>query len=112
MTADLRTLEIDAFLAQGELLARLQADASWEAWTALLSDMRAAALEQLAIEKDAGEVRYWQGVAGALGEVLERPVRIVAAAADYQRAEEEESRTLRPELRAAIGLGVDRDGDF
>lgn len=112
MSDRLEALEIDAFLAQGELLARLQADPSWEAWTSLLRDMRASALEQLAIEKDTGEVRYWQGIAGALGEVLDRPRRITEAAADYQRDEEVEKRTFRPELRAAIGLGIDRDGDF
>lgn len=110
--ARLEDLEIDRFLAQGELLARLQADPSWEGWTSLLVAMRVAALEQLAIEKDAGEVRYWQGVAGALGEVLDRPRKIVEAAADYQRSEEEERVGLRPELRAAIGLGVDREGDI
>lgn len=105
-------MEIDAFLAQAELLSQLQASLAWVGWTALLQEMRVSALEQLAVEKDAGEVRYWQGVAGALGEILERPRRIAVAAADYQRTEEEEKHVLRPELRSAIGLGVDRDGDF
>lgn len=112
MANRLDELEINRFLAQGELLARLLTDPAWEGWTALLRAMRLAAMEQLAIEKDPNEIRYWQGVAGALGEVLERPRRIVEAAAEYQRTEEDEKKVIRPELRAALGLGVDHEGDI
>jgi hypothetical protein len=108
----LEELEINAFLAQGELLARLQSDPSWAGWTTLLTSMRQSALEELARCADAGEFRFWQGVASALGEVLDRPKRIVESAAAHQRSEEEERRGLRPELRAAIGMGLDLEGDI
>lgn len=108
---DARDLEIDRFLAQAESLAQLHAHPAWPAWTALLRDMRQAALEELARVHDPGEFRYWQGVAGALGEILDRPAKIVDAAAEHQRTEEVEKKVLRPELRAAIGLGVDVEGD-
>jgi hypothetical protein len=108
----LEELEINAFLAQGELLARLQEDPSWVGWTTLLTAMRQAALEELARCADAGEFRYWQGIAGALGEVLDRPKRIIESAAAYQRSEEEERKGIRPELRAAIGMGLDLEGDI
>jgi hypothetical protein len=78
----------------------------------LLRDMRASALEQLVIEKDAGEIRYWQGVAATLGELLERPTRVIQAAADYQTTEESEQHVIRPDLRAALGFGVDRESDI
>ena len=109
---DLREVEIDAFLAQAEKLGQLMAHPSWDGWCELLRSMRQAALEELARGTDPGDFRYWQGVAGALGELLERPERIVTAAADYQRNEEDEKGVIRPDLRAAIGLGVDRDGDL
>lgn len=111
MARSLEDMAVDAFLAQGELLGRLLDNPAWPAWTELLRAMRAAALEQLAIEKDTGEIRYFQGVVGALGEVLDRPARIVAAAAAHQRAEEAERVGIRPELRAALGMGVDLEGD-
>lgn len=107
----LDALEIDRFLAQADLLARLQSDPAWAGWMDLLRDMRQAALEELARCSDPGEFRYWQGAAGALGEMLERPARITAEAAEYQRTEEEGRSIVRPELRAAIGLGIDREGD-
>lgn len=109
---DLADLEIDAFLGQAELLAQLQALPAWDEWTRLLTQMRVAVLEEMAQASDPGEFRFLQGAAGALGEVLSRPRRIVEAAADYQRIEEDEKRVLRPDLRSAIGLGVDRDGDL
>lgn len=108
---DLRDLEIDAFLAQAESLGQLMAHPAWEAWTSLLRDLRASAMEQLAVEKDAGEIRYWQGAVGTLAEILDRPGRIAAAADDFRKAEEADTHTLRPELRSVIGLGVDQDGD-
>lgn len=111
MTVDLRALEINAWLARAELLAQLQSLPAWSAWTALLIEMRAGALERCA-DPDEKQLGYWQGVAGAIGEILERPVRITTDAADYQRAEEDEKKVIRPELRAAIGLGVDTDGAF
>lgn len=104
-------LEIDAFLAQGELLARLIADPSWEAWEGLIRAMRTGALEQLAIATDPQEVARYQGAAIVLAEVLKRPREIAAAAAAQQRAEEEEKVGLRPELRAILGHGIDRDED-
>jgi hypothetical protein len=108
---DLKDIEIDAFLSQAEMLARLQGNGLWETWLGLLRDMRQAAMEDMA-RSTVEDFRYWQGVVATLGEIIDRPARITAAAADYQRAEEEEKHTIRPELRAAIGLGVDRDGDF
>jgi hypothetical protein len=108
---DLRDLETDAFLAQAELLAQLQALPAWAAWVTLLRDMRQAALEQLA-QSTPDDFRYWQGAVASLGEIIDRPARMTATAADFQRAEEEEKRVIRPELRAAMGLGVDTEGDF
>lgn len=109
---DPQELEKDAFLAQGELLARLLNHPEWESgWCELLRAMRLGALEELARCADPGEFRYWQGFAGALGEVLDRPGRIVREAAAAQQEEESAKPVIRPDLRAAIGLGVDRDGD-
>lgn len=108
---DLRELEIDAFLAQAEMLAQLQQLPAWESWTKLLRDMRQAALEELARCSDAGDFRYWQGVAGGLGEILDRPTRIIVEAADFQRNEEADKHALRPELRAIVGVGVDPEGE-
>lgn len=109
---DLREIEIDTFLAQAEKLGQLMAHPAWDGWCGLLRSMRQAALEELARCVEPGEFRYWQGVAGALEELLERPERIVTTAADYQRDEEGEKGVIRPDLRAAIGLGVDREGDI
>lgn len=109
---DLREMEIDDFLAQAEKLGQLMVHPAWDGWVTLLRGLRQAALEELARCVDSGDFRYWQGVAGALGELLERPERIVTTAADYQRDEEGKKGVIRPDLRAAIGLGVDRDGDI
>lgn len=105
-------LEIDAFLSQAEYIAQLVTHPAWTAWTGLLTAMRQAALEQLALCSDPGEFRYWQGVAGALGEMLDRPQRIVAAADEIRTAEEADKKGIRLDLRAAIGLGADHDGDI
>lgn len=107
---DLRELEIDRFLAQAETLAQLSALPAWDQWTALLREMRNAAMEELITAK-VDEVRYWQGVASALGEILDRPGRIIASAADYARAEEADKREFRPELRAVVGRGYDESSD-
>lgn len=112
MARDLKDIEIDQFLAQSELLAQLQGLPAWSAWLELLRSMRTAVMEDMARANDPGEFRYLQGAAGALAEVLDRPARITASAADFQRNEEQEKHVIRPELRAAIGLGIDRDGDF
>lgn len=111
MPRDLHDLEVDAFLAQAETLAQLAELPAWSAWTALLRDMRQAALEELARCTDPGDFRYWQGVASALAEVLDRPTRIVTAAGEFQRAEEADQHIFRPELRAIVGAGLDADGD-
>lgn len=111
MPRDLHDLEMDAFLAQAETLAQLAELPAWSAWTALLRDMRQAALEELAHCEQPGDFRYWQGVAHALAEILERPTNIVARAAEFQRAEEADRRVFRPELRAIAGAGLDADGD-
>lgn len=108
---DLRDLEIDAFLAQGEQLAQLAAHPAWPGYAALLRDMRQGALERCA-DPDEKQLGFWQGVAAAIAEILDRPAKIIDAAADYQRTEEVEKRVLRPDLRAAIGLGVDREGEI
>ena len=111
-TTNLRELEINSFLAQAEQLGQLMTHPAWTGWCELLRQMRQAALEELAQCVEGGDFRYWQGVAGALGELLDRPSLIVDSAAHYQRTEEEEKRGIRPDLRAAIGMGVDRDGDI
>jgi hypothetical protein len=108
---DLRDLEYDAFLAQAETLAQLQAFPAWEAWTALLRDMRTATVEELVAAKDPGEIRFLQGAASALGEILERPSRIVASAASFIEAEQQDKGAIRPELRAVVGMGLDEGGD-
>jgi hypothetical protein len=109
---DLRELEINSFLAHAEMLAQLAQHPAWEGWTRLLHDMRQAALEELARGADPGDFRYWQGAAAALGEILDRPTRIITTAADYQRAEEADKGVIHTELRAAMGMGVDREGDL
>lgn len=110
-TRDLQALEMDAFLAQAETLAQLADLPAWSVWNTLLRDMRQAALEELAHCTLAEDFRYWQGVAHALAEILERPGRIIAAAGEFQRAEEDDKRAFRPELRAIVGAGLDADGD-
>ena len=104
---DLRDLEIDAFLSQAEHLASLMTHPTWDSFTALVLDMRRAALEELARVTDPTDFRFWQGAAAALGEILDRPKRIVEAAADHLRTEEADKPIFRPELRAIFGVGVD-----
>lgn len=101
---DIEELEIDAFLAQAESLAQLREHHGYAAYADLLLKMRTAALEELAVCKDAGEFRYWQGVVAALAEVLERPGRLVSEASAYRAAEEEDKKAIRPELRAVLGV--------
>lgn len=108
---DLQQLEIDAFLSQAEMLARLQALPAWESWVSLLHDMRKAMLEELARCVEPNDFRYWQGAVHALGEIIERPGRIVASADERLKAEEDE-KAYRPELRQLVGAGVDPDGGF
>lgn len=108
---DLREMEIDDFLAQAEKLGQLMAHPAWDGWVTLLRDMRQASLEELA-RSTPDDFSYWQGVVAALGQILERPGRVVTEAADYQRDEEAEKEVIRPDLRAALGLGVDREGDI
>lgn len=105
----LQELQFDQFLAQAELLAQLAELPAWGAWTTLVRDMRTAALESLA-EAPADEVRYWQGVVGALAEVLERPGRIIDTAEEY-KATEPVKAGVPGELRAIVGAGYDPDGD-
>lgn len=111
MSSRLEDLEVNRFLASAELLGQLSALPAWEAWEGLLREMRQAALEELASGSDPGEFRYWQGVAGALGEILSRPKRIIAAAAEFTAIEEADRKGLRPDLRAIVGLGTDHEGD-
>lgn len=106
----LEEIQQDEFLAQAELLATLCAHPGWAAWRTLLRDFRASALEQLA-QADAQDFRYWQGAAAALAQIMERPERIVAAAAQVQQAEEAVKGIVRTDLRAVMGLGVDSEGD-
>lgn len=111
MTSRLEALETDRFLSHAETLAQLSALPAWGAWTSLLHDMRQAALEELARVSEPGEFRYWQGVASALGEVLDRPRRICAAAASLVEEEEANKVGIRPELRSIVGMGLDAGGD-
>jgi hypothetical protein len=108
---DLRELEINAFLAQAETLAQLTAHPAWAAWSLLLTDMRKSVVEELVAATDPGEIRFLQGAASTLGEILSRPARIIASAADYQAAEQADKGVVRPELRAVVGMGVDESGD-
>lgn len=107
---DLREIEIDGFLSQAETLAQLSQQPAWEQYMDLLRDMRSGMLDELS-RADVNDFRYWQGAANAIAEVLDRPARIVAAAADFTRAEEVDKRGHRPELRAIIGMGYDSEGD-
>jgi hypothetical protein len=108
---DLRDVEVDSFLAQAELLAQLRAHPAWDGWLVLLRNMRQAALEELARCTEPGDFRYWQGVAGAFGEMLDRPDRIIAHASEVIEAEESDRKVIRPELRSIVGAGFDEDGD-
>lgn len=107
---DLKDLETNAFLAQAETLAQLTDHPGWSVYAGLLHDMRAAALEELA-HADADAFRHWQGVAATLAEILDRPRRIIEAAAAFTRSEEADKNVFRPELRAIVGAGLDEDGD-
>lgn len=107
---DLAEVEVDAFLAKAELIAQLTAHPSWPAWEDLLRTFRQSALEELTRVTDPSEFRYWQGVASALGEIVDRPGRIVASAAEILKAEEADKKGIRPELRAVVGMGFDDDG--
>lgn len=93
------------------MLGQLTRNPAYEGWVALLREMRSSALEELARVQDPGEFRFWQGVVSALGEILDRPGRIIAAADAHRAAEEEDAHILRPELRSVIGAGFDADGD-
>lgn len=107
---DLKDLETNAFLAQAEMLALLASHPGWEVYAGLLRDMRAAALEELALAGPA-DFQRWQGIVAALSEVLARPTRIVEAAAAFTRDEEADKHVYRPELRAIVGAGIDENGD-
>jgi hypothetical protein len=107
----LETFELDRFLGRAELVAQLMAHPGWGAWEELLGDMRAAMMEQLAQCEQPNEFRYWQGAVHALGEMIDRPKRVVAAATQTLAAEEEEKR-VRPEIRALVGAGLDYEGDI
>lgn len=110
-TARLGDLERDRFLAQAEQIAQLMQHPGWPVWVELLRTMRAASLEELAKCADPGEFRYWQGAAGALLEIIERPTQMCELAGQVQRTEEA-SGQLRPELRSLVGLGLDHDSDI
>lgn len=111
MTVDLKELEINAFLSHAEMLVQLTAFPQWGAWEALLADMRRSVVEELVSATDPGEIRFLQGAASTLGEILDRPRRIISSAADYQAAEQQDSGRVRPELRQLVGMGVDSEGD-
>lgn len=96
----LQDLEVDRFLAQGESLAILAQSPQWSAFCDLLVSMRAAALEELATITDTGELRYWQGVAAAIAEILDRPGRIIDSAASFRDDEEADKGAIRGEIRA------------
>lgn len=103
----------DRFLAQAEQIAQLRDHPGWAGWMELLRDMRAAALEELAKCGEPGEFRYWQGAAGAFAEMIDRPEQMCALAGQVQQTEEDELGGMtRPELRAIVGLGLDREGDI
>lgn len=104
---DLQQLEIDKFLAQAETLASLTAHPAWEVYASLIKAMRQSAMEELATCPDPGEVRFWQGAIGALGEVLSRTSDIIGMAGAFQAEEEADIQRTRPELRAIMGLGMD-----
>jgi hypothetical protein len=111
VTSRLEGVANDAFLAQAEMLAQLAEHPGWPAFLDLLRAMRAGTLEELATA-DADNFRYWQGAANAIGEVIDRPARIVAQADEFLSAEQADTGQVRPELRAVLGNGFDLDGDF
>jgi hypothetical protein len=108
---DLKAVESDRFLASAEMIATLTEHPGWPAYEALLRAMRAGFLEELA-QADAADFRYWQGAASALGEVIDRPARIVKGASEFLSAEQSDTGQVRPELRAIVGNGYDTEGDI
>lgn len=105
----LEDLEMDAFLAKADTLAGLLAHPGWEVYLDLLRDMRQSAMEELAIAGKPKEVRFWQGVASSIGEIMDRPRRMVERASEVQTEETDESRIAQLELRAIMGMVPDRE---
>jgi len=99
-------LEMDAFLSKADTLASLVEHPAWAEFLTLLTDMRQAGLEELARCSKPKELRFWQGVASAIQEIIERPARIVQAASEAQQAEETEDRGVRLDLRALLGTSI------
>jgi hypothetical protein len=111
MARDLADIQLDALLARGEALAQLMAHPAWPAWESLIAEMRRAVLEDMARESSMDAVRFAQGVVATLDEVIRRTHIVVEHAAAALEAEESDKKVIRPEIRAAIGLGADHDGE-
>lgn len=104
----IKDLEIERWLSQAEQLAILVQTPQWATLRELLTSMRIGALEELATIADTGELRYWQGMAAGIGEILDRPDRVINWAAEYRDREEAEKGVIRTDIRALTStLGDD-----
>ena len=93
-------LERDAFIAQAESIAILMNYPQWEAYMDLLRLSRQGALEELSQLSDHTEFRYWQGVAHAFNEMIDRPRDVIAAASSIVQQEEADTKEIRTTIRA------------
>jgi len=80
MSRSLEQLEQDRFLAEAEALAQLTSHPAWPRYEALIAAMRLGAMELMAEAKNQRAIVRCQGAIAILGELLERPHRIVDAA--------------------------------
>lgn len=108
-TRTLEQLERDRFLGQAENLARLIESPGWEEFMVLLSNMRLSAMEEMA-RSSVDQFAYWQGVVGAIAEIMDRPQAIVTTAAAVQREEEDANPAgARLALRALMNAHLEGD---
>lgn len=103
-------LERDAFLADAESLEQLISHPAWARFDKLLGDMRATALEQLAVAAPI-EVPYWQAVTATIREIRERPAQIVTVARTVA-AEEQERKQAAVGTPRDFAAGVTMEDDL
>lgn len=108
-TRTLEQLERDRFLSQAENLARLIETPGWGEFLTLLTNMRLSAMEEMA-RSTVDQFAYWQGVVGAIAEIIERPQAIVSTAAAVQKEEEEQDPAeARLAIRALMNVHLEGD---
>jgi hypothetical protein len=86
-------LEKDAFLAEADMLATLTSSLGYMQYEVLITNMRAAAMEEMA-KTTPDRFPYWQGVVAAYADVLERPRQIVQGAAEIHKEEASDAERL------------------